>query len=111
MHLRDRRRRHRTLVEGLEENFQRLAQPLFDQLACDAAVEGRQAILQIREIGGEALAEQIGAGREALAELDEARTQRLQRARQALARPSRRRLVGKTPAELRHDARAAAASR
>ena len=49
----------------------------------------RQPILQLRQIGGDLVAEQIGAGSPALAELDEARPQLAERRGQPLAGPGR----------------------
>ncbi len=52
-----------------------------------AAGKGRQLVLQAGHVGGELLAEQIGARREELAELDEAGAELLQRCGEALAGP------------------------
>ena len=84
VHLGDRGRGDRPVVEAREQLGERPAELALDQLAGERAVERRQVVLQLREIGGELLAEQVGAGREALAELDEAR------ARAPAARAARR---------------------
>src|SRR5208283_1341851 len=57
-----------------------------DQRPRLAAREGRQAVLQARQVGGDRLAEKIGPGRQQLSELDEARAHFGERRGQPLAR-------------------------
>jgi len=87
MDLRDRRGGNRLVVEAGEDGRERLAKLGLDDAAGDRAGKGRQAVLQLRHVGGEFLAEQIGARRQQLAELDEARAERVQRGGEALTRP------------------------
>ena len=68
---------------------ERLAELALDRGARLGAGKRRQPVLQLREIGRHLLADEIGAGRQRLAELDEARPHRLQRHGQPLARPQR----------------------
>jgi hypothetical protein len=105
MHLRDRSGGHRLVIEALEELIQPSAQLLLDQGSGDLAVEGRELILQLREIGGEAFPEQIRARGEALTEFDEARPERLQGPSQTLAWPTRRLVIGEATAKPDDEAR------
>ncbi len=89
MNLGDRRGSDRRVVEGGEQGGERLTELGLDDGACVGSRERRQPILQLRQIGGELLAEQIGARREQLAELDEARTECVQRRGEAQPRASR----------------------
>ncbi len=72
MDLRDRGRGDRGFVETREPAVERRRELRFDQRPRLVPGKGRQAILQAREILGDLLAQQIGAGRKQLAELDKA---------------------------------------
>jgi hypothetical protein len=85
MHLGDRGGGDGLVVESGEQALDRLAQLGFDQRARPGAGKGRQTVLQARQIGGDLLAQEIGARREELAELDEARPQLVERGGQPLA--------------------------
>ena len=87
--LRDRRCRDRHIVERREQRAERLAELALDDGARLAAGKRREMILQPAEVGRDFLVEKIGAGRQRLAELDEAWTHVLQRRRQPFARPAR----------------------
>ncbi len=87
MDLRDRGRGDRGVVERREETVERPGEFGLDQTARLIPGERRQAILQAREILGDLVAQQIGAGRQDLSELDEARPHLGQRRGQPLARP------------------------
>ena len=67
-----------SVVKVLEEIFKGSSEFRLDQRTRGLPIEGRQAVLQFSEIGGKALAKEIGASRKALAELDEAWPERLQ---------------------------------
>ncbi len=84
MHLRDRGGGHGLFVELREEGFQRPAEFARDDGARLGAGERRQTVLQLRQVGGDVLAQQVRAGRENLAELDKAGSEPLDRQRQAL---------------------------
>ena len=111
MDLGDRGGGDRHVLEGGEEAL-RSARPNSASTMARAASPGkrRQTILQLRQVGGDLLAEEIGAGRQELAELDEAGAERVQRRGEALARP-RRGEHGIARAQQAQDARAAAAAR
>ena len=101
VHLGDRGRRERRLVEALEDLGDRPAVGALDDRARLGARERRHAVLQLRELVGDVLGQQVAPGRERLAELDEDRPQPLQREADALAaraaaralEPGRRRQV------------------
>src|SRR5690606_41456973 len=80
--------RRRVGVRG-EGHVDRALELGLDRGAGDLARERRQAILKPREIVGHLLAEEVGAGRERLPELDEARAEILKRRSEPLARPTR----------------------
>jgi hypothetical protein len=88
VHLGDRGRRDRRVVEAGEERLDRAAEFRLDGAARLRAGKGRQAVLQFGKVSGQLLAQQIGPGREELAELDETRPQLGQRPGQLLARPA-----------------------
>ena len=96
----------RSSSKRAEEFAERLAEIALDGGARLRAGKRRQTVLQLRQIGGDVLADEIGAGGERLAELDEARAQRLQRARQGAgpAGPRGRRRAGATAAQQRQPA-------
>jgi len=85
MHLRDRGRSQRLAVEAGVELRHRLAQRALDLGLRQRAVEGRDAVLQQRQLRRHVGRQQVAAGGEDLAELDEDRTQFLQRQAQPLA--------------------------
>ncbi len=85
MDLRDRGRGQRFALEAGIELRHRLAQRALDLGLRQRAVEGCDAVLQQGELGGDVGRQQVAAGREDLAELDEDRPQFLQRQPQALA--------------------------
>ena len=80
-----------------EQRVDRLAELALDDAPGLGAGKGRQMVLQPREVGGDLFAQQIGAGRQRLAELDEGRPHLLQRRRQPLARPARVAAAGEQP--------------
>ena len=88
VHLGDRGGRDRRVVEALEQLVERTAQLGLDGGAGLVARERRQPVLELGEIGGQLLAQQIRAGREELAQLDEARPHVGERARQLLPGPA-----------------------
>ena len=108
MDLGDRGSGNRLLGEVVEERFQLLLEVCLDRRSSLLDREGRQAVLERREVGGDRLAQQIGARGEALAELDEGRPHLLECRRQSLARSALRLLVDEGPrqpeerARLRH---------
>ena len=89
MHLGDRGSGNRRVVEAGEQRVERLAELGLDDSPGFGAGEGRQVVLQLRQVGSDPFAQEIGAGRQGLAELDEGRAHLLQRRRQPLARPAR----------------------
>jgi hypothetical protein len=88
MHLGDRCRCHREVGEGGEEGGERPVELDLDQGARLRCRERCQAILQLRQIFGDLLAQEIGAGRQQLPELDKARSQLDKSRSETLARPS-----------------------
>ncbi len=86
MDLCDRGGGDRLIVETREQGVDRLAELALDRGARLASRKGRQMVLQPRQVGRDPFAQEIGAGRQRLAELDEARAHVLQRRRQPLAR-------------------------
>jgi hypothetical protein len=84
MSLRDRCRCQGLLVELREHLRDGLAVRLLDDLPCDGAVERRHAILQLHQLVGDIVRQQIAPGRHCLPELHEDRTQLLERKPQAL---------------------------
>ena len=72
----------------MEQLARRTAQLAFDSRPRRPAFERRQAVLQVREVGRQLLAQEVGAGREELAQLDEARPQIGECARQFLSGPA-----------------------
>ncbi len=89
MHLSHRRGGQRLAVEAGEHFAHRRTQLALDQGGGHGRVEGRYAILQHRQLFGDVQRQQVPAGRENLAELDEDRPQAFQR--QAQARAARQR--------------------
>ena len=79
----------RTVIELREQLIEGLAERVLDHLAGARGVERRQVVLQLRQVGGHLLAEQIRARGQALAELDEAGSKVLQGERQSLSWPPR----------------------
>ena len=77
-------------VERRKQHFERPAELGLDQRPRLASRKGRQAILQARQIEGDLLAEEIGSGRQELAELDEARPQLAKCRGEPLTRARRR---------------------
>ncbi len=94
MDLGDRGRGERLLVEREKDVLQRLAVGLLDDRARDDAGEGRHVVLQMGELFGEIIGQQIAARGQDLAELDEDRSEILQRAAYA---PRARRAVAAKP--------------
>ena len=94
MHLRDRRRRHRPLVERDEQLIQRLLEIRLDHRFGLRRGERRQTVLQLGQVARDRLTEQVAAHRQGLAELDEDGPELLQGPGQALARAPGRILVG-----------------
>ena len=88
VHLGDRCRGDRIVVEGDEQFFDGRSEFGFNGATCFGGRKRFQAVLQKREVGGDILAKQVGAGGKHLAELDEYRAQLGQRSRQTLPRPS-----------------------
>jgi hypothetical protein len=88
MHLGDRGGRDRPLLEAGEQRLDRAAKLALDCGAGGGAVEGRQPVLQLGEVGRQLLAEEVGAGREELAELDERRAELVERPGKLLSGPS-----------------------
>jgi hypothetical protein len=88
MHLGDRGRRDRRVVEAGEEGLERASELRLDGPSRLRAGERRQPVLQIRQVGRQLLADQVGARRQELAQLDEARSQFGQCPGQLLPGPS-----------------------
>ena len=100
------RGRHRRMEFG-EQAARRPAQRLGDLRVGLLHGEGLELILQPGEVVGEHLAEDVGAGRQQLAELDRHRPQPLQGKGQSLARPAAARLrPPEQPQDLRQQPRA-----
>src|SRR3546814_1083105 len=74
MHLRDRRRRHRHVIEFGEYRVNWLAEFSLNDLSCLRGRKRRHAILQAGEFDRNVGRHQIGARRQRLPELDEDRT-------------------------------------
>ena len=85
MHLRDRGRGQRLLLELRKHFGDGLAVGLFDDLPRDGAVERRHAILQLHQLVRDVVGQQVAPRRDRLAELDEDRTQLLEREPQPFA--------------------------
>ncbi len=100
MDLRDRCRGDCGLVEGGEQAGEGLSELGLDQRAGLRPWKRRQAVLQPREVFGDLVAQKVGAGRQDLAELDEARTHLAERGGQTLAGP--RRCAAASPKEAGH---------
>ena len=79
MHLRDRGRRQRLGVKGGEHLLGWRAQVFAELLTDVGPGRGRRAVLQLAEFNDPFRLEQVDAGGQHLAELDEGRTQFLQR--------------------------------
>ncbi len=88
MDLRDRGRGHRLVLERGEQLGQRPLQLGLDQRLGLGRGEGGQPILQLGQVVGDCVAQEIAAHGQRLAELDEGRAQLLQRPSQPLARPA-----------------------
>ena len=80
----------RGFVKRGKQGFERPTELGFDRRARQGSGKRRQPILQARQIDRDLLAQEIGAGRQQLAELDEARPHFVERRRQPLARARRR---------------------
>jgi len=89
VHLRDRGGGDRLLVEAVEQLFQWPAELVLDRRSNVVEGEGRQAILQLRQVGCDLLAEQVGPARQSLTQLDERRAGVLERACELLPGASR----------------------
>ena len=85
VHLRDRRRRERRLVELLEHLGDRPSVGALDDRAGLGARERRHAVLQLLELVGDVGRQQVAARRQRLAELHEDRPEFLEREPDALA--------------------------
>ena len=96
--LRDRRRRQRLAGELAEDLLHRTAERIAHDPGRGLAGERRHAILEVREFIGDVLREQVAAGREDLAELDEDGSEILQRAPQP-HRPGRLRAADPVPGQ------------
>ena len=86
VHLRDRRAGQRLLVESREDLLERLAESGGRLLADDLDRHLGDVVLKLLKLGNGLRRQQIGAGREDLPELDEGRTELLDRHPQALRR-------------------------
>ena len=69
------------VVEAAEQRIDRRAELVLDGGAGLRRGKRRQPVLEVREVARHGLADQVGAGRQRLAEFDEARPERLQRRR------------------------------
>ena len=105
MDLGDRGGCDRAIIEFREQLIEGLTERVLDRPAGERAVERWQVVLQLRQVGGHLLAEQIRARGEALAELDEAGPKVLQRQREALSRSARGILARQPAAKAQHDVR------
>ncbi len=99
MDLGDRGRGNRGFVERGEQGFERPAELGLDRRPRLVPRKRRQAILEARQIGRDLFAEDIGPGRQQLAELDEARPHFVERGGEPLTRARGRRTAptGKDP--------------
>ena len=95
----DRGRGERRVVETREKFVERAAQPLDQGGAGGGRRERRQPVAQLREVGGGRLAHEVGAGRQKLAELDEARAEVLEGEREPLAGAQSGEIGRRAPAE------------
>ncbi len=82
VHLRDRGARDGLRLELLEDLCDRLAEGAFDFGNGELGCERRHLILQLRQLVGDIRGQEVAARREHLAELDENRAERLERAAQ-----------------------------
>ena len=98
MDLRDGCGRDRGVVEGCEQSSERTGELGLDQCSRLGSRKRRQTVLQARQIEGDLLAEEIGAGRQELTEFDEARAELVKCRGQPLARACR---SGTAPARQR----------
>ena len=89
VHLRDRGGGNRLFVEAAEQLFQRPVELVLDGRSDLVEREGRQAVHELRQVGCDLLAEQVGPARQRLTQLDERRAGVLERARELLAETSR----------------------
>lgn len=92
---------HRDIVEATKENVRRLLQLLFDDPPGDGSLERRQPVAQVSQIGGEIVAENVGAGGQRLPQLDERRAGGLQGTGELLPQPSLA-TAGNGPQSLHH---------
>ena len=88
VNLRDRGTGHRLALEAAEDLTDRAAECAFDRGDRHIRAEGRHTVLQARKFVRDILRQEIAPGRKHLSELDEDRTQSLQRLAHAL--PTRR---------------------
>jgi hypothetical protein len=86
MNLGNRRRRDCGLVKRCKQRFERTRELGLDQRTRLASRKRRQAVLQACQVEGDLLAEEIGSGRQQLAELDEAGSQLTKRRGEPLTR-------------------------
>ena len=86
MDLGDRSRCYRAFVKGCEQIVERAGEFGLDQRPRLGARERRELVLQAGEIGSDLLAEEIGSGRQQLAELYKARPQLFERGGEPLTR-------------------------
>jgi len=77
---------YRTLVKGCEQTIEWAGELGLDKGLRLGARERREAVLQAGQIGSDLLAEEIGPGRQKLAELNEARPQFFERGGEPLTR-------------------------
>ena len=89
MDLGDRSRCDGGVVERGEQCLERPAELGLDQRPRLASRKRRQPVLQARQIEGDLLTEEVGSGRQELAELDEARAQLAECRGEPLARARR----------------------
>ncbi len=85
MHLRDRGARDGRLVDGAKDFRVRPAVGAVERRRGAIPGEGRNVVLQLRELVGDVLGNEVAAHREELAELHEHRSQGFEREPQALA--------------------------
>src|SRR5262245_52685565 len=100
MDLRDRGGSQRLRVEASEDRRDRLAERSLDASLGELAVEGRDAVLELRELVGDVRRQEIAPRRDDLAKLHEDRAEVLERATETLtaaAAPPREPGPGREP--------------
>ena len=105
MDLGDRGRRQRNIIEAREDLVRRSPQAFGQRCPRRLGRERRQPVAELGKVGGQGLAHEVGAGREELAELDEAGSERLEREREALALAQPREVGRGAPAKKSRHAR------